>query len=356
MMLRRTLLAAGAGLALASRRPRAQAMRSVTFFVVNNIFGTPVFVAAENGLWAQRGIDVKLRITSSGREVGQALQAGEADLGHVALMTSLAAARASGNMLKGVMPYYNDALSVGRAGGRALIGRRDRGIVAGDPTSFYGRTVAILTGSTNELYCREWMRAQKLDQTRIKFVNVPVENMWVTLRQGLVDAVASWEPNTSQIVRELGDNAVVVSRGAAGLISDVVGACANEAWIPKNYDALFDFAAALAEAAQFVRKNPQESGEILTRYLDGVDPRDAVEGVRYCTWDPRASVCTAEGVVQTSNQMAATGLIKVGKPFVAGDLLDPTVLELVAAKHPEFFTDLPPLPASTDACKGTLPA
>jgi NitT/TauT family transport system substrate-binding protein/sulfonate transport system substrate-binding protein len=352
---RRTLLASAAGLALAARRSHAQTTRSISFFVVNNIFGTPVYVAAENGYWAQRGLDVKLRITSSGREVGQALQAGEADLGHVALSTSLAAARASGNLLKGVMPYYSDALYVGRAGGRAIVGRRDRGIVAGDPTSFYGKTVAILAGSTNELYCKEWMRAQKLDLSRVKFVSVPVENMPVTLRQGLVDAAAPWEPYTAQIVRELGENAVVVSRGAPGLISDVVGACANQAWIEQNYDALFDFAAALAEAAQFVRKSPHESAEILARYLDGVDVRDAEEGVRYGHWDPRSSVCTVQGLVQTGNQMADAGLIKLGKPFVPGDLFDPTVLERVQAKAPEFFADLPPLPATLAACKGALP-
>ncbi len=355
MIRRRTLLAGGAGLALA-RRSRAQAARSVTFFVVNNIFGTPVYVAAENGYWAQRNLDVKLHITSSGREVSQALQAGEADLGHVALSTTTAAARASGNLIKGVMPYYNDALYVGRAGGRAIVGRRDRGIRADDPTSFYGKTVAILTGSTNEVYLKEWMRGQKLDQSRVKFVSVPVENMPVTIRQGLVDAAAPWEPYTAQIVRELGDNAVVVSRGAPGLISDVVGACANQAWIAKNYDALFDFADALAEAAQFVRQHPHDAAEILARYLDGVDVRDAEEGVRFGHWDPRISVCTVQGLLETGNQMAAAGLIKISKPFVATDFYDPTVLDRVEAKSPAFFADLPPVPTTLAACKGALPS
>jgi len=83
---RRGLIAAAAGLATPGIA-RAQD-RAVTFFVVNNMFSTPAYVAAENGYWAQRGLDVKLRITSSGREVVQALQAGEAQLGHVALSTT----------------------------------------------------------------------------------------------------------------------------------------------------------------------------------------------------------------------------------------------------------------------------
>ena len=105
-------IAAFAALMSATPPPVAAAeepMTELNFFVVNNIFGTPVYVAAENGLWASRGLNVKLRIMSSGRQVTQALQAGEAQLGHAALATSTAAARASGNLLKGVMPYYNAA-------------------------------------------------------------------------------------------------------------------------------------------------------------------------------------------------------------------------------------------------------
>ena len=351
---RRSLLAATAGLTVATRRPRAQPMRSVTFFVVNNMFGTPVYVAAENGYWAQRGIDVKLRITSSGREVTQALQAGEAQLGHVAFSTTTPAARAAGNMLKGILPYYSDAMYVAAPGAAAVVGRRDRGIKADDPTSLYGKTVAILTGSIVEVYFQTWKNKHKVDQSKFKTVSLPIENMPVSLRQGLVDAVVPWEPYTSQVVRELGDNAVVMSRHEPGLVANVIGATANENWIPKNYDALFDFIAALAEAAQFCRKSPNEAADILTRYLDGVDPRDAVEGVRNGHWDPRISVCTAAGVVETGNQMATDGLIKIAKPFVASDLFDPTMAERVQAKHPEYYADLPPVPTELTACKGRL--
>ena len=93
---------------------------------------------------------------------------------------------------------------VGKAGGRAIVGRKDRGIVADNPKCLYGKTVALLTGSTNEVYLKEWIRQNGLDMSQIKFVSVPVENMPVTLKQGLVDAAAPWEPYTAQIIREMG--------------------------------------------------------------------------------------------------------------------------------------------------------
>ena len=87
----------------------AQAQQKVTFVVVNNLFSTPAYVAAENGYWGKQGLDVAVKLTSSGRAVVQAVQAGDAQFGQAALSTTTASARASGNMLKGVIAYYNAA-------------------------------------------------------------------------------------------------------------------------------------------------------------------------------------------------------------------------------------------------------
>ncbi len=129
---RRRLIAGTVGLAMGifclADRVDSQAMTEVTFIVVNNLFSTPAFVAVENGYWTKQGLNVKIKLTSSGRQVTQSLQAGEAQFGHAALSTTTASARASGNLLKGVMPYYNAGDHIAKAGGRAIIARKDRGI------------------------------------------------------------------------------------------------------------------------------------------------------------------------------------------------------------------------------------
>jgi ABC-type nitrate/sulfonate/bicarbonate transport system substrate-binding protein len=335
-------------------RAEAQEMKQVTFIVVNNLFSTPAFVAVENGYWTKQGLDVKIKLTSSGRQVTQSLQAGEAQLGHAALSTTTASARASGNMLKGVMPYYNAAEFVAKAGGRAIVGRKDRGIDASNPKTMEGKKIAYLKGSTNDVYLRAWFKREKLDISKAQLVNVPVENMPITLVQGQVDAVAPWEPYTAQVVRELGANAVVVSRGEASLVTDIIGVVAHENWIGKNYDLLEKFSIGIAQAAQFIRQNPKVAAEIDTRYLDGLNVADAVAALKWVTWDPRISVCTSEGLVQTGNDMVKDGLIKMGRPFTEDDFYDDTVLKRVVKKHPQFFSDLPPLPKSLAECKGKL--
>ncbi len=78
-------VAAGAFLAAAASPACAQQMRDVTFIVVNNLFSTPAYVAAENGYWAKQGLNVTVKLTGSGRAVVQAVQAGDAQFGHAAL-------------------------------------------------------------------------------------------------------------------------------------------------------------------------------------------------------------------------------------------------------------------------------
>ncbi len=332
----------------------AQQMQTVTYIVVNNLFSTPAYVASENGYWAKAGLNVNVKLTASGRAVTQALQAGEAQFGHAALSTTTASARASGNMLKGAVAYYNAADHIAKAGGRAIIGRKDRGIDAANPKSMEGKKIAHLAGSTNEFYLRAWFRKHGLDIRKSELVSMPVENMPITIRQGLVDAIAPWEPYTAQAVRELGANAVVVSRGEASLVADAIGVVAHEDYIKKNYDLLEKFSVGLMEATAFIRKNPKESAEIATRFLDGLNVADATEGLKFIEWDPRVSVCTYEGLVLTGNDMIKSGAIKMDKQFQPGDFYDDTVFKRIVQKQPQLFADLPPLPKTLAECKGKL--
>jgi ABC-type nitrate/sulfonate/bicarbonate transport system substrate-binding protein len=257
-------------------------------------------------------------------------------------------------MLKGVMPYYNAADHIAKAGGRAIIARKDRGIDAKNPKTMEGKKIGYLKGSTNDVYLRQWFKREGLDISKSELLNVPVENMPITLVQGQVDAIVPWEPYTAQAVRQLGANAVVVSRGEASLVTDIIGVVAHENWIGKNYDLLEKFSVGIAQAAQFIRQNPKGAAEIDTRYLDGLNVADAVEALKWVSWDPRISVCTSEGLVRTGNDMVKAGLIKMSRPFTAEDFYDDTVLKRVMEKHPQFFSDLPPLPKTLAECKGKL--
>lgn len=352
----RTMMRALALMALAlgaSQPTHAQKMQDTTVYVVKNLLSTPEFVALENGYWAEQGLNVQIKLTAGGRMVVQALQAGDAQFGHVAISGTLPIARAGGDRLVAIMPYYNAPDFMGKASAYAIVGRRDRGIDPANPASLLGKKIGFTAG-TDEFYLKQWFRREKLDITKATLVSVLVEDMPITLSQGLVDAAVPWEPYGSQIIRELGANAAVMSRGEAGLISDNVGVVVREDWVKTNYDTAEKFTTGIAQAAQFVRDHPLETAEIVGRYLDGLNQADAIEGLKQMAWDPRVSVCTVEGSLRSGNGLARTGQIKMDRPFVKADFYDLAVLDRVLAKHPEFFAGLPPLPTRVEDCKGQL--
>jgi ABC-type nitrate/sulfonate/bicarbonate transport system substrate-binding protein len=331
----------------------AQTMERLNTYVVKNLLASPHFVALENGYWAEQGLDVQMKLAGSGRIVVQALQAGDAQLGHVAISGTLPVARAGGDKLISVMPYYNDPGYMGRASAYAIVGRKDHGIDPANPASLLGKKIGFTAG-TDEYYMKQWFRREKLDISKSQTVSVLPEDMPVTVSQGLVDAVVPWEPYASQVVRELGANAAVMSRGEAGLISDNVGIVGKEDWIKAHQDIVEKFAIGLALAAKFIRENPHETAEIVSRTLDGLNLGDAEEGLKHMVWDPRISVCTVEGSIRSGNGMVRNGQIKMDRSFVAADFYDMTVYDRMTAKHPELFTGLPPMPAKLEDCQGKL--
>ena len=332
----------------------AQQMRDTKVYVVKNLLSTPHFVALENGYWADQGLNVQIKMTSGGRNVVQALQAGDTEFGHVAISGTLPIARAGGDKMVAIMPYYNAPDYMGKATAYSIVGRRDKGLDAGNPASVIGKKIGFTAG-TNEFYLKQWLRKNGIDLGKVTLVSTLVEDMPVTVGQGLVDGTTTWEPYGSQIIRELGPNAAVMSRGDAGLISDNVGVVVQEEWVKKNYDLAEKFATGIAAAAQFVRENPVETAEIVARYLDGLNKADAIEGLKHMVWDPRISVCAIEGSIRSGNTLAKTGQIKMDRPFVKTDFYDTTIYERVLAKHPDYFKGLPPLPTKIEDCKGQLP-
>ncbi len=338
---------------LAPEPGHAQKMTDVTVYVVKNLLSSPHFVALENGYWADQGLNVQIKLTSGGRNVVQALQAGDTQFGHVAISGTLSVARAGGDKLIAVMPYYNASGYMGKASAYAIVGRRDRGIDAAKPETLLGRKIGYTAG-TDEYYMRQWFAKNHLDIVKSQIVGMLVEDMPVAIQQSLVDAVVAWEPYGSQIIREQGANAVVVSRGESGLMSDNVGIVVREEYLKANPETVEKFALGIATAAKFIRENPKETAEIDARYLDGLNQIDAIEGLHHLIWDPRISVCTIEGSIRTGNGMLRLGQIKMNRQFVAADYYDLSIYQKILSGHSDLFADLPPLPAKIEDCQGQL--
>ena len=97
-----------------SRQPRRSDGELVKVKVLfasatNNV---PMMVAAENGYWRERGLDVTVQVLDTGSEIATALVTGAADIGAGNATSSVPLSRAAGNDFVLVGPYHNNPLVV----------------------------------------------------------------------------------------------------------------------------------------------------------------------------------------------------------------------------------------------------
>lgn len=312
----------------------------VTLGTVSNLMHVEEFVAAQEGFYAENGLDVKVKVFASGSDITKALQAGTIEFG-TASTTSVPSARAAGVLLKSLTGGMNDATSATYDGPLGIVGRKDRGITD-QPSSLKGKRIGTLTGSTTTQYLDLFLAKNGMTADDVTIVNLQVPDHPVSLKQGDVDAVASWEPYVSQEIRELGSNAVTVSRGE-GLLGYVMGLGALDSTLKNKRDVVLKFVAAMAQGDAFIRKNPEKAAQDAAAYLSGLDVKEATTAIKdHLKWDPRISACTQAAMLKESNRMFESEKIKTAVPLV--DLIDASLIGQVEKEHPEWFADLPPIP------------
>lgn len=317
-----------------------QKFAKAVFGSVSNLMHTPEYVAVQKGFYAQNGLNVQLKIFSSGSDVTKALKAGTVDFGS-ASTTSVQPARAAGVPLKLLGGEMNDATSAEYDGPLGIIGRKDRGITS-DPSSLEGKKIGSLAGSTTQDYLRLFLQKHHMTEKDVHVVNLDVPDHPVSLKQGDVDAVVSWEPYVSQEVKELGGNAVTVSRGDP-LVGYVIGMGALDSSIASKKATVQKFVAAMAEADWYIRQHPDQAAAAAANYLQGLDVGLATEAIRnHAKWDPRISPCTEKAVDKATHDLAKSG--EITKVMPVNQLVDTSFIDNVEKQHPEWFKDLPPLP------------
>jgi ABC-type nitrate/sulfonate/bicarbonate transport system substrate-binding protein len=308
---------------------------------VNNMMHVPEFVAVEKGFFAEHQLDVKLTILSSGSDVLKALESGDAEFGG-ASNTATPSARNAGVPSTLVAPAMNDATTDTYAGPLGIVGRKDRGIRADDPDSLKGKRIAVLEGSTNQAYLRLLLREHGLKESDIKQVPLDTADHPVSLRRGDVDAASSWEPYVSQQVRELGSNAAVVSRGEP-LLGYTIGVGSLDSVVKAKPEVLKRFAEGIAQANAYIRKHPAEAAKAATSFLKGLDERDAREAIdNHLAFDPRISKCTQQLFVDSARDLKQLG--EIDRVPAGADMVEPSIMQEVEKEHPEWFSDLPPIP------------
>jgi ABC-type nitrate/sulfonate/bicarbonate transport system substrate-binding protein len=315
---------------------------------MNNV---PMMVAAEQGYWRERGLDVTVQVLDSGSEIATALVTGAADIGAGNATSSIPLSRAAGNDLVLVGPYHNNPMVVAGTARVAIIGRSDSGVKEDDAQSLVGKSIGVTEGSTTESYLKSYLAANGLSMDDIKPVNLAVPDMPTALSQGNVDAVVPWEPQVSEIIRTQGDDATVVVRGGPYGRS-VVGVMVTDDYLAENQDILEDYVLGAWEGDKFTREHPEEAAAIAERYISGLNLDDATSGLEQMAaeFDPRISPCTEEAITLEQETQIEAGAMDVKKPFGYDEIVAVPFIKKLLDANPDLVDDLPPLPETAADC------
>ena len=318
----------------ATPTPAAQRVRVA---VVLNLFGAPWYAGVEAGIFAKHSLQVEIMGTRSGQESAKALAAGDVLIGSSA-MNNFQAEIAAGSQNVAVGVWMGNGATVINDQPLAIIARGDRGIRAGHPEDLKGKTVGLSAGGTGELYLRTLLAKAGVDPKDVKMVNIPQENWLTALQSGQVDAISGWEPFVTMMEKQV-PGAVVVSRNG-GHFGYVIFTLVRRDTLEKQRDLVKRVLVAHAEAAAWVRQNPDKAGEITSHWIQGLDPKIAAEALKNVVFDPRITTFTKEAWDISNQLLIQQGRLKQPAPMEG--YFDTSLIEEVVKEHPELFKDLQP--------------
>lgn len=298
-------------------------------------------IALERGFFEKHGLDVDIaRPYATGVDALNALQAGESNIVQVGVPMIGAVLR--GMDLVALGNYSGNATKLGSDATMALIARADSGIRKGDLASLKGKRIAASFGTINHLYILALLEKAGLTPQDVTLVNTPPPDMTVALLSKGIDAFSAWDPWPIVALKDV-PGAVEVIRGG-DVIAYVGFNVATRDWVAKNGETIEKFLAALAEADKWMRANPKQAAQVATRWIPGLkqDVAEAAMDFNIQQADRRLSANNYRALHSAVDRLHRLGFVKA--TFDVNKHIEPKHILRVMEKHPQLFSDLPPIP------------
>jgi sulfonate transport system substrate-binding protein len=298
-------------------------------------------IALEQGFFEKWGLDVTIaRPYATGVDALNALQAGESDIVQVGVPMIGAVIR--GMDLVALGNYSGNPAQLGSDTTMALISKEGSGIDPDDLSTLRGKRIAASFGTINHLYALALLEQAGLTPDDVMLVNTPPPDMTVALLADGIDAFSSWDPWPIVALKDV-PGAVEVIRGGE-VISYLGFNVALRDWVEANGETIEKFLAAVSEADQWMRANPEAAAQVATRWIPGLDAEVAEEAMRYNIQqaDRRLSANNYQALYSAVDTLHRLGFID--GTFDVNDHIEPKHILAVMEQHPELFDDLPAIP------------
>jgi NitT/TauT family transport system substrate-binding protein len=278
------------------------------------------YVAQAGGIFKKNGLDVDLKLGSSGSAMVPLLANNQ-------IQAALAAEQA------GIQTHNLDPNMV--IVGESMVGTRYQVVIGRDIpdlAALKGKRVGIAVGTASDVFWAALLDKMKLDPKDYKIVNVEPPEMLAAMERKDIDAVSSWEPWSSRILSGVPGAKVLIANEGIFAIRDYV--YVNKAWAEKNPEAMKAFMLSMVEATKLLIDKPKEAAGYVAKTLK-LEPAFTEQLMTRVDFEMKLNKEAVEHMKEIEQQLAKAG--KLVKPIVWDKIFWP---EPLAAVDPGAVTPL----------------
>ncbi|MBI4267841.1 MAG: NrtA/SsuA/CpmA family ABC transporter substrate-binding protein [Chloroflexi bacterium] len=231
-------------------------VESINFGTVPTASTTLIYIAQEQRFFEANGLSINITDYNTGVATTEALLKGDTDISWVAEFPFVKRAFAKENIsIIAVISRFNE---------QHLFSRRDRGIE--NITDLKGKKIGIPLNTIAEFYLGRFLELNGMSIKDVSLIDVTPSQAIDAITSGSIDGVVVWEPYSSQIKERLAGStaALPIQSGQPGygLIT------ARNDWINEHPELVKRFLKSLAQAQDFIARNPSSAKAIIRTRLN----------------------------------------------------------------------------------------
>ena len=222
----------------------------------------PLYLGQRKGFFSKRGIDLKMVTAQGGAAIVPGVVSGQFQFGF-SNVTSLMLAQTKGVPIKSVV---NGVASNGKVGADVTGVAVKKNSSIKSAKDLVGKKVAVNTlQNIGDTTVRESVRKAGGDPSKVKFVEMPFDQMPAALDGGQVDAAWMAEPALT-IARGQGARVVASPFAETDPKLTVATYFTSTQLLKQKPDLVKKFTAAMTESLEYASQHPDEARQILTSY------------------------------------------------------------------------------------------
>lgn len=214
----------------------------------------PAYIAAHNGYFQQEGLEVAIKYNPAGKVSLKDLFDDKLDIISVADTPLVYKGFSRNDFYIVAGMSHTEHLS-------GAVARKDKGVDT--PSGIKGRKVAWFQGTGTDYLLDQYLLSQGLSYSDIQAVDLKPKALEKELLSGNVDAIFSWHPHISNVVKALGDKAYILPTTGLKVLDWVV--VTKKEYAEKNPENVERYLRAIAKANQFIRDQTSEAMMIYSK-------------------------------------------------------------------------------------------